>query len=84
MMSQYITEVVFRGQLVKSGVHVELGMELVSLEQDSGGVTVIVKRAASDGSEAAEAIHALHVIGADGGKGESGNVVVVTCSWHVY
>ncbi|PIL27606.1 hypothetical protein GSI_10758 [Ganoderma sinense ZZ0214-1] len=65
-VSQYITEGVFRDHLAKSGVHIELGTEPVSLEQDADGVTVVVKKAAS---EATETIRAPYVIGADGAKG---------------
>ena len=82
-MSQYITEKIFRDHLAKSDVHVELGTEPVSLEQDADGVTVAVKKVASDGSEATETIRAAYVIGADGGKGES-VPVVATCSWNVH
>ncbi len=69
-MSQYITEGIFRDHLAKSGVHVELGTDPVSLEQDADGVTVVVKKVTSDGSEATETIRAAYVIGADGAKGE--------------
>ncbi|KAM5533896.1 hypothetical protein V8D89_012436 [Ganoderma adspersum] len=65
-MSQYIIEGIFRDHLAKSGVHIELGTEPVSLEQDSDGVTVVVKKA---GSEATEIIRTPYVIGADGAKG---------------
>ncbi|KAI1798121.1 FAD binding domain-containing protein [Ganoderma leucocontextum] len=68
-MSQYVTEGIFRDHLSKSGVHVELGTEPVSLEQDSDGVTVVVKKVVSDGSEATETIRAPYVVGADGAKG---------------
>lgn len=68
-MSQYITEGIFRDHLAKCGVYIELGTEPVSLEQDADGVTVVVKRVTSDGSEATETIRAPYVIGADGAKG---------------
>lgn len=76
-MSQYITEGIFRDHLAKSDVHVELSTEPISLEQDADGVTVVVKKVASDGSEASETIHAPYVIGADGAKGMSGRLAIL-------
>ncbi|TBU59346.1 FAD binding domain-containing protein [Dichomitus squalens] len=68
-MSQYKTEGIFRDHLAKRGVHVELGTEPISMEQDVDGVTVTVKKVASDGSETTETIRAAYVVGADGARG---------------
>ena len=72
-MSQYLTEKVLRDHLATYGVHVELGMEPVSLVQDSEGVTVTLKKA--DGGE--EVVRAAYVVGADGAKGGRTFVAVI-------
>ena len=74
-MSQYITEDIFRDHLAKRGVQVELGTEPTSLEQDSDGVNVTVKKVdISNGTETAEVIRAAYVIGADGARGRVSSI----------
>ena len=68
MLSQYYTEGIFREQLAKYGIHVELSTEVVSLEQDEEGVMVIL-RGKKNGIEGTETIRAAYVIGADGARG---------------
>ena len=68
-----MTEKVLRDHLATYGVHVELGMEPVSLVQDLEGVTVTLKKA--DGGE--EVVRAAYVVGADGAKGASSATSVV-------
>ncbi|RDX54609.1 monooxygenase [Lentinus brumalis] len=65
-VSQYINEGIFRDHLSKYGVHVELGTEPASIEQDASGVTVSLKHAGVDEAETARFVY---VIGADGARG---------------
>ncbi len=66
-MSQYVNEGIFRDRLSKHGVHVELGTEPASVEQDATGVTVYLKHA---GVDEAETARFSYVIGADGARGK--------------
>ena len=69
-MSQYLTEGVLRDHLGRLGVCVELSTEPISLEQNEGGVTVIVKKVFSDNTEKLETVQTPYVIGADGARGD--------------
>ena len=53
MLSQYVTEGIFREHLARYGVRVELDTEAVSLEQDDTGVSVTLKHADSEKVETA-------------------------------
>ena len=68
MLSQYYTEGIFREQLAKFGVHVELSTEVASLVQDEEGVIATLK-VNKDGAERIETIRAAYVVGADGARG---------------
>ena len=68
MLSQYYTEGIFREQLAKYGIHVELSTEVTSLGQDEEGATVALK-VNKNGIEEIETIRAAYVIGADGARG---------------
>ena len=69
-LGQCFTEGVLRQHLSKFGVQVELGTELVAIEQDAVTVTATVERHRRGGSKETERIQATYVIGGDGGKGE--------------
>ncbi|KAI0742772.1 FAD binding domain-containing protein [Daedaleopsis nitida] len=69
IVSQYLTERVFRDHLSKYGVHVELGTEPTAIEQDDDGVSVTLKCVNADGSEKVETARFAYAIGADGAKG---------------
>ncbi|KAI0711184.1 FAD binding domain-containing protein [Cerioporus squamosus] len=66
ILSQYVTEGIFRDHLLKYGVHVELGTEAVAMEQDDTGVSVSVKHA---GVEEVEIVRCTYVVGTDGARG---------------
>ena len=68
MLSQYVTEGIFREHLAQYGVHVELDTEAVALEQNDGGVSVTLKHA---DSEKVETARFAYVVGADGARGQS-------------
>ncbi|KDQ19472.1 hypothetical protein BOTBODRAFT_51867 [Botryobasidium botryosum FD-172 SS1] len=71
LIPQDITESILRAALEKYDVHVELGSELVGVEQDDEGVTAHVASHLS-GSEMAGTgrIRAEWLIGADGGRSQ--------------
>ncbi|KAI0765037.1 FAD binding domain-containing protein [Fomes fomentarius] len=69
IISQYLTEGIFRDHLAKHGVHVELATEPVALEQDADGVTVTLKKVDANGEEKTEDARFSYVIGADGARG---------------
>ena len=71
IISQFLTETVLRDHLARHGVHVELGTEPTSIDQDSDGVTVYLKKTDKDGNESTETVRASYVVGADGARGES-------------
>ncbi|WP_202819044.1 FAD-dependent oxidoreductase [Actinosynnema sp. ALI-1.44] len=64
MIPQWRTAALLRDRLAQFGGRVELGTELVGLEQDADGVTVTL----SQGGRSGRARFA-YVVGADGGKG---------------
>ncbi|RPD65610.1 hypothetical protein L226DRAFT_530850 [Lentinus tigrinus ALCF2SS1-7] len=74
-VSQYLTEEVFRNHLAEYGVHVELGTEPVSMEQDSTGVNIALKHASG---EAVETVRCAYVIGSDGARGFSRKAIGAT------
>ncbi len=71
VISQYLTEGIFRDHLAKRGVHVELATEPVALEQDADAVTVTLKKVDANGEEKTEVARFSYVIGADGARGRS-------------
>ncbi|RPD54667.1 hypothetical protein L226DRAFT_509677 [Lentinus tigrinus ALCF2SS1-7] len=74
-LSQHLTEDFFRDHLAKYNVHVELGTEPLSMEQDSNGVNIVLKHA---GSEAVETVRCAYVIGSDGARGFSRKAIGAT------
>ena len=79
-VSQFLTETVLRDHLARHGVHVELGTEPTSMEQDSDGVTVHLKKTDKDGNESTETVRAAYVVGAGGAKGEfEEDVILLPC-----
>ncbi|KAI0746891.1 FAD binding domain-containing protein [Daedaleopsis nitida] len=68
ILNQYLTEGIFRDHLAKNGIHVELGTEPTSMEQDVHGVTVTVKKTGADGAEKVESIRAAYVLGSEGAR----------------
>lgn len=62
LITQYLTEGIFRDQLAKHGVHVELATELVTLGQDADGVTVTLKKVDANGEEKTEVAQFSYVI----------------------
>ncbi|KAI0674231.1 FAD binding domain-containing protein [Trametes maxima] len=73
-IGQYLLEGIFRDHLTKLGVHIELGTELVSLEQDDGGVTATLKQSTDDG-ETHQRARVAYVIGADGARGATRRLI---------
>jgi 2-polyprenyl-6-methoxyphenol hydroxylase-like FAD-dependent oxidoreductase len=63
MVPQFLTEQVLRERLLELGGQVELGCELVGLEQDEAGVTA---RVVGRGGE--RVLRARYLVGADGGR----------------
>ena len=67
MLSQYLHEQVLRDHVEKLGAKIELGTELVGLQQD--GEKVNVELVKHDGeTKTAERATFSYVIGADGGR----------------
>lgn len=67
-----VHERVIREYLREYGCEVELGTELIGLEQDDEGVNVKVRRLqGEDGAPHDESIRASYAIGADGARGKS-------------
>ncbi|RDX51467.1 hypothetical protein OH76DRAFT_1346666 [Lentinus brumalis] len=66
VLSQYLTEGIFRDHLLKYGVQVELGTEPVSIAQDETGVSVSLRHV---GVQEVETVRYAYVIGADGARG---------------
>ena len=66
-LPQFRTEQLFRDLLAKSDIHVEQGAELVSLTQDTDGVTATLR--------GGEQIRARYLIGADGGRSTVRNLL---------
>ncbi|TFK91537.1 hypothetical protein K466DRAFT_541543 [Polyporus arcularius HHB13444] len=66
VLSQYLTEGIFRDHLLKYGVQVELGTEPVSMAQDETGVSVSLRHV---GVQEVETVRYAYVIGADGARG---------------
>jgi len=57
---QWRTEEIVRARLASYGVDVQLGTEVVAIEQDNDGVTV--------GLQSGETVRARYLVGADGGR----------------
>ena len=68
-MGQNQFEEVLRAKVAEFGVHVELGMELTSFNQDQDGVTAHVRHHQDDTVSEMD-IRASYLIGTDGAKGE--------------
>ncbi|KAM5533895.1 hypothetical protein V8D89_012435, partial [Ganoderma adspersum] len=77
-LGQYFTESILRNHLGKYGVQVELGTELIAIEEGAGTVTGTVERRCQGGSEETERIHAAYVVGGDGGKGRTRKLISAT------
>lgn len=67
MIGQNHLEEIIRSRLAEYNVHVELGMELVSFEQDEHGVRAQVIHHRPDGDRT-ETISADWIVSAEGGK----------------
>ena len=70
MMGQNHYEEIFRAQLAKYDVHVELGMELVDFNQDGSGVRARVIRHGPEGDKE-EFISADWMASAEGGRSKT-------------
>ena len=68
MLSQYVTEGIFREHLARYGVRVELDTEAIALAQDDDGVSVTLKHT---DTEKVETARFAYVVGADGARGQS-------------
>ncbi|KAI0691493.1 FAD binding domain-containing protein [Cytidiella melzeri] len=68
VLGQACSEEIMRSHLAKLDVHVELGMELIGVEQDENGVTAKVVRHGQQGSRSEETIFADWLVSAEGGK----------------
>ncbi|KAM5533901.1 hypothetical protein V8D89_012441 [Ganoderma adspersum] len=69
VLSQYHTEAVLRDALAKLCVHVKLRTEPVSMEQDTDGITVTIKKTDEVGGETTEQIRVPYIVGSDGARG---------------
>ncbi|PIL27593.1 hypothetical protein GSI_10744 [Ganoderma sinense ZZ0214-1] len=77
-LGQCFTESILRDHLGRYGVQVELGTELVDIQQGTETVTATVKRHRQGGSEEIEDIQAAYIIGGDGGKGRTRKLIGAT------
>lgn len=60
---------ILRHHLRRLGREVELGTELVDIEQDDDYVTCRLKKTKEDGSVEEEVLRTDYVVGTDGGRG---------------
>ncbi|KAI0314589.1 FAD binding domain-containing protein [Amylostereum chailletii] len=75
-LSQALLEEIMRKRLATFGVTVELGTELVALDQDAEGVTATIVAHHSSGSR--ETLRFKYVVGADGAKGSTRKLIGLT------
>lgn len=68
MLGQSSTEKVLRTHLARLGCEVEFGMELVSFQQDDGGVQAHVTKKRG-GENVAEVVRCRWLVGTDGARG---------------
>ncbi|KAI0646240.1 FAD binding domain-containing protein [Trametes meyenii] len=76
-IGQYLLEGIFRDHLAELGVQIELGTELVSVEQNDDGVTATLKKT-TKGGESREDTRVAYVIGADGARGVTRKLIGAT------
>ena len=69
-LGQCFTEGVLCQHLSNFSIRVELGTELVTIEQDAVTVMATIERHRQGGLKETERIQAMYVISGDGGKGE--------------
>jgi 2-polyprenyl-6-methoxyphenol hydroxylase-like FAD-dependent oxidoreductase len=69
LIPQWRVEETLRGLMERLGVRVELGTEVVGLEQDDSGVTATLRRADGEATEeVVEIVRSRYVVACDGGK----------------
>jgi len=69
LLGQSRTQGIIRNHLKRLGREVELGTELVDIEQNDDYVTCQLKKTKADGSVENETFKVDYVVGADGGRG---------------
>jgi len=69
LLGQSRTQGILRNHLKRLGREVELGTELVDIEQNDDYVTCRLKKTKEDGSAEDETLKIDYVVGADGGRG---------------
>ena len=69
LLGQSRTQRIIRNHLKRLGCEVELGTELVDIEQNDDYVTCQLKKTKADGSVEDETFKVDYVVGADGGRG---------------
>jgi len=69
LLGQSRTQGIIRNHLRRLGREVELGTELVDIEQNDDYVTCLLKKTKADGSVEEETLKTDYVVGADGGRG---------------
>jgi 2-polyprenyl-6-methoxyphenol hydroxylase-like FAD-dependent oxidoreductase len=69
LLGQSRTQGILRNHLKRLGREVELGTELVDIEQNDDYVTCRLKKTKDDGSVEDETLKVDYVVGTDGGRG---------------
>ena len=69
LLGQSRTQGIFRNHLKRLGREVELGTELVDIEQNDNYVICRLKKTSADGSIKYETLKTDYVVGADGTRG---------------
>ena len=69
LLGQGRTQVILRNHLKRLGREVELGTELVDIEQNDDCVTCQLKKTKADGGVEEETLKIDYVVGTDGGRG---------------
>lgn len=69
LLGQSRTMEILRNHIKRLGREVELGTELIDIEQDDDYVTCRLKKANADGGVEDEILKVDYVVGADGGRG---------------
>ena len=69
LLGQSRTLGILRHHLERLGREVELGTELIDIEQDDDSVTCRLKKTTEDGGVEEEVLKTDYVVGTDGGRG---------------
>jgi 2-polyprenyl-6-methoxyphenol hydroxylase-like FAD-dependent oxidoreductase len=69
LLGQGRTQVILRHHIRRLGREVELGTELVDIEQDDDCVTCKLNKTMADGTVEEEVLKIDYVVGTDGGRG---------------